>query len=179
MSLLHRGSKGSACARAQITGYHDGLSVSEATGGMSQRKALHSTFQLRVVPDDGQAEFASAMSVWGTDADHLRAARWTYVTYDPDKPEECHLDTDRVTSEFGEYGGRHRVMVPKDVGDGWYRSLAPAGAADPAPPEPAAAAAPDGLVAGLAQLADLHTAGTLSDAEFAQAKARLLGSGTA
>jgi hypothetical protein len=178
MSLLHRGSKGSASARAQITGYHDGLSMFEGQAGISQKKALQSTFQLRVVPDDGQAEFASAMSVWGTDADHLRAARWTYVTYDPDKPEQCHLDTDRVTGEFGEFGGRHRVMVPKDVGDGWFVSLAPAGAA-PAAPEPAPASEPDGLVAGLTQLADLHSAGTLSDAEFAAAKARLLGPDTA
>jgi hypothetical protein len=179
MSLLHRGSKGSVNARAQMTGYHDGLSSKQYDGGISQSKALQTTFQMRVVPDDGQPEFASTMSVWGTDADHLRAARWTYVTYDPDKPEHCHLDKDRVGQEFGPlFNGRHRVMVPKDVGDGWYRSLAPA-ADDPAPPEPVPSTEPDGLVAGLSQLANLHAAGTLSDAEFAEAKAQLLGHNTA
>jgi Short C-terminal domain len=41
------------------------------------------------------------------------------------------------------------------------------------------ASAPDGLVADLVRLADLRAAGTLSDAEFAEAKARLLGSSQA
>jgi hypothetical protein len=43
------------------------------------------------------------------------------------------------------------------------------------PPPPAAAPAPD-LTAQLNQLAALHTSGVLSDAEFAAAKAKLLGS---
>jgi hypothetical protein len=175
MGLLHRGSKGSASARAQITGYHDGMSMRHGMGGMEEKTALHTTFQMRVVPDDGQAEFASTMSVWGTDADHLRAARWTYVTYDSEHPLECDLDKERVGNEFGKFEGRHRVMVPKDVGDAWYASLAPAAAAAPAPPQPAPPPSePEGLVAGLSQLADLHAAGTLSDAEFAEAKARVL-----
>jgi len=47
----------------------------------------------------------------------------------------------------------------------------------PAPPAPApAAAAPEAdLTAQLAQLGSLHTSGVLSDAEFASAKAKILG----
>lgn len=49
--------------------------------------------------------------------------------------------------------------------------------APPAPPAPApAAAAPEAdLTAQLAQLGSLHSSGVLSDAEFASAKAKLLG----
>jgi hypothetical protein len=66
------------------------------------------------------------------------------------------------------------VMVPKEAVAEWFGNTATAAEA-PAPPEPAAE--PDGLVADLSRLADLRAAGTLSDAEFAAAKARLLGQG--
>ncbi|HVX19723.1 MAG TPA: SHOCT domain-containing protein [Acidimicrobiales bacterium] len=56
----------------------------------------------------------------------------------------------------------------------------PAAAAPTPPPPPAAAPAPapaaDDTVGQLQQLAQLHQAGALSDEEFAQAKARILGS---
>jgi hypothetical protein len=45
----------------------------------------------------------------------------------------------------------------------------------PPPPAPAPAPAGDDTVARLKQLADLHAAGALTDDEFAQAKAKLLG----
>ena len=50
-------------------------------------------------------------------------------------------------------------------------------AAQYAQPAPAAPAAPAGgdLLGQLQQLGELHTSGVLSDAEFAQAKAKLLG----
>jgi hypothetical protein len=50
-------------------------------------------------------------------------------------------------------------------------------AAPAAPPAPAAPAPPaaDDLAAQLQRLGDLHAAGTLTDDEFASAKARLLG----
>ncbi|MBW0271732.1 hypothetical protein ATM97_13725 [Nocardia sp. MH4] len=48
----------------------------------------------------------------------------------------------------------------------------PAYAAPPPPPPPAA---PVDLVGKLKELSDLHSAGALSDAEFAAAKAQLLG----
>ena len=44
----------------------------------------------------------------------------------------------------------------------------------PAAPPPAAAPAAPDLTAQLQQLAQLHTAGVLSDEEFAQAKQKLL-----
>ncbi|MFG3340341.1 SHOCT domain-containing protein [Glycomyces sp. NPDC048151] len=46
--------------------------------------------------------------------------------------------------------------------------------AQPAPPAPAAAPAGDDTIARLKQLAELHSAGVLDDAEFAAAKAKLL-----
>ena len=45
----------------------------------------------------------------------------------------------------------------------------------PPPAAPAAAPAGDDMLAQLTKLADLHTAGILDDAEFAAAKAKLLG----
>ncbi|MGF0318116.1 SHOCT domain-containing protein [Nocardia fluminea] len=44
-----------------------------------------------------------------------------------------------------------------------------------APPPPPAPSAGDDTVAQLGKLAELHSAGALSDAEFAAAKAKLLG----
>jgi hypothetical protein len=52
---------------------------------------------------------------------------------------------------------------------------APAPPAPPAPPPAPPAAAGDDTVAQLKQLADLHSAGALNDAEFEAAKAKLLG----
>jgi hypothetical protein len=51
----------------------------------------------------------------------------------------------------------------------------PAAPAPPAPPPAPPAAAGDDTVAQLKQLADLHSAGALNDAEFEAAKAKLLG----
>jgi hypothetical protein len=51
----------------------------------------------------------------------------------------------------------------------------PAPAAYAAPPPPAAAPAESSLTSGLQELAALHQQGVLTDAEFAAAKARLLG----
>jgi hypothetical protein len=175
VGFLHSASKGSASARAQLTTFHDGLvSQSSQQGGMSQRASFQTTFQMRVTPGDGQPEFESRMSVWGSDCDHLQPGRWTYVRYDPDTPDHCHLDKDRLAQEFEPlYSGRHRVMIPKEVSDAWFKSSTTVDA--PTPPEPASK--PDGIVAELSQLGDMHAAGTLSDAEFEAAKARLLGEG--
>lgn len=53
-----------------------------------------------------------------------------------------------------------------------YAAPPPAYAAPPPPPPPGA---PVDLVGKLKELSDLHSAGALSDAEFAAAKAQLLG----
>jgi hypothetical protein len=53
---------------------------------------------------------------------------------------------------------------------------APAEAAPPAPlPAPAAAPAGDDTITKLTKLAELHSAGALTDEEFATAKAQVLG----
>jgi len=55
------------------------------------------------------------------------------------------------------------------------QAVAQAQAAAPPPVAAPAAAPEDPLIAKLKQLADLHSAGVLDDAEFASAKAKLLG----
>jgi hypothetical protein len=137
MGFLRPGRKGSVGARAQLTTFRDSklLNVSVNPGGSG--KSLHSVFTMRVTPEDGQPEFESQMSVWGNDADRLQAGRWTYVLYNPEKPDSCELDKDRLAKEFGPGGQGHPVMVPRDVSAAWFQSGSgsPA-AAGPAPPEP-------------------------------------------
>ncbi|HWE66545.1 MAG TPA: SHOCT domain-containing protein [Acidimicrobiales bacterium] len=123
-----------------------------------------------VTPDNGQPDFESAISVWG--GDELMPGHWTYVRYDPDEPDHCDVDKDRLAKEFGSrsQGGR-RLTIPTVVSDEWTKSVV----VDASPqPEPVPTPISDGLVEGLSKLADLHAAGTLSDAEFAEAKSRLL-----
>ncbi len=175
VGFLRSSSKRSISARAQLSTHHDVGGASIRQDGIGQSSSLHTTFQLRVIPVNGEPEFASQMSVWGNDANHLQPGRWTYVQYDPDHPDRCELDKDRLAKEFDPlYDGRRRVMVPKDVSDAWFKSTG-ADADAPALSEPAPE--PAGLVADLARLADLRAAGTLSEAEFAAAKARLIGQG--
>jgi len=166
-------SKRSVSARAQLGEFHDSLKGAVNPGGSGT--AHHTTFHLRIAPENGDPQLESEISVWGGDAERLQPGRWTYVLYDPDKPDRCDLDKDRLAKEFDPlYNGKHRVMVPKEVSDEWFKNTATLAGA-PASPEPASE--PDGLVADLSRLADLRAAGTLSDAEFEAAKARLLGQG--
>ena len=96
MGFLRSASKLSVSARAQLTTYHDTVSNSIRQDGISQSSAMHTTFELRVTPEDGQPEFASRLSVWGNDANRLQPGRWTYVLYDPDHADRCELDKDRL-----------------------------------------------------------------------------------
>jgi Short C-terminal domain len=170
MRFLRPPAKRSVSARAQLGDYHDSLKGAVNPGGSGT--AHHTTFQLRVTPEDGKPEFMSRMSVWGGDADRLQSGRWTYVIYDADKPDRCELDKDRLAKEFEPlFNGKHRVMVPKEVSGDWLKNAATV-SATPDPPEPASE--PVGLVAELSRLAELRSAGALSDAEFAESKARLL-----
>ncbi|MFF5036235.1 SHOCT domain-containing protein [Nocardia salmonicida] len=57
---------------------------------------------------------------------------------------------------------------------GYSEQQAPPPPPQQAPPPPAAASAGQDTVAQLGQLAELHSSGALSDAEFAAAKAKLL-----
>jgi hypothetical protein len=114
---------------------------------------------------------------------------WTYVLYDPEQPDECDVDSDRLVTEFGRVNGKkRRTSVPTWVSDEWTKNtLQPADdqgawAASSAPIAEAAesaesASGSDSLVAGLKDLAQLHAGGALSDAEYADAKSRLLARG--
>jgi hypothetical protein len=132
-----------------------------------------------VVLSTGLTLFESHVSLWGDDIQRMGSGRWTYVRYNPDQPEHCEIDKDRLATEFGLlYNGKQRILIPKEASDEWFKST---GTGPDAPQPPAAsppretASAPEGLVADLSRLADLRAAGTLSDAEFTEAKARVLG----
>jgi hypothetical protein len=112
-------SKGTVSARAQLTTFHDSKLLAGSVNPGGSNKSLHSTFVMRVTPEDGGAEFESHMSVWGNDADHLQPGRWTYVRYDPNKPDHCDLDKDRLQKEFGSEFSKHPVMAPREVGGEW------------------------------------------------------------
>jgi hypothetical protein len=100
-----------------------------------------------------------------------------------------HPDSDRLVTDFGRVDGKkRRTSVPKWVSDEWTKqALQPADdqraqAASSTPIAETAQSgesAPDseGLVAGLKDLAQLHADGALSDAEYADAKSRLLAHG--
>jgi hypothetical protein len=216
MPFLHS-KAGAVSARAQVGSEHD-------TGGAWGRAAVnpgghgspvHATLQMWVAPEgeqppelrtvtleNGMTLFESHLSLWGGEIERMGAGRWTYVHYRSDQPQRCEIDKDRLTREFGElYGGKQRLLIPRETSDGWFADPAaaeppaalpaavpePSAALPAAAPEPSAAAAaaadavtvaeapPEGLVAELAQLAQLRDAGSLSEAEFAAAKARLLG----
>jgi hypothetical protein len=170
MGFLRSRSRRSLTARARLVRSQQSkfIRTSSNPGGPTQSK--HSTFQLRVMPENGQPEFESQISVWG-DVGSLREGKWTYVRYDSDRPERCDIDTDRLAKEFGpRSGGRRTMTIPTRVSDEWAQDTASADTLGP--PEPGSS--PDRLVGDLSRLADLHAAGTLSDPEFAEAKARLL-----
>ncbi len=71
---------------------------------------------------------------------------------------------------------RPRLLGAALVGGlGFAAGRASKAAAGPSPmPRPAGAAGPSGLAASLRELSNLHAAGSLSDDEFAAAKAKLL-----
>jgi hypothetical protein len=110
------------------------------------------------------------------DVDRLPLARHghqTYVLYDPEHPEHCDIDRDRLSREFG---GKHLLAIPQWVTEEREAKRAEASGNAVAPPEGASipASADSDVVGGLAKLGELHANGTLTDAEFAEAKARLL-----
>jgi hypothetical protein len=190
------GSKRSASAKAQVLGEHDGLNQkwSPAMGGITESSSLHMTCKLRVVPDDGRPEFESQLSLWGNSANYyLTEGRWTYVRYNPDKPDKCDLDVDRIVKEFGrnDRTGMQAVMIPTNVSDAWGLGTGSVGAGPGTPSSfvppsmtrdfkaktgaPASNAGSKSDVADeLTKLADLLGRGLLSQAEFDAQKAKLL-----
>ena len=163
---------GASSARAQVIETVDGLTLKNAydLSTASVNTVLHETCHLRVVPDNGQPEFEAQLSLWGKGVDpSLKFGKWTYVRYDPDIPDRCDMDKERLAREFGYLHNGQPVVVPTDVSDFWFKDSASSDV--PAPPK--SALTPEGMVGYLAHLEDLHSAGTLTDTELAAAKARL------
>jgi Short C-terminal domain len=135
MGFLRSTPKRAVGARAQLTTFHDSKLLTGSVNPGGSGKSLHSVFVMRVTPENGEAEFESQMSVWGNDADRLQAGRWTYVLDNPEKPDTCDLDKDRLAKEFGVDRHGHPVMVPRDVSNGWFHSGSD-GSAAASSPEP-------------------------------------------
>ena len=164
------------------------------TGGAT----LHTKIWVHVSPDAGGSEFESQAKAWGGDEEHLVEGHETYVLYDPEHPEHCDIDRDRLEHEFGRVGGKRRTAIPgwataeraaeqKARADG---TLKPGEKFDPLANMHAWTSddlhsltsdnqqkrpADENVVTGLKDLVDMHASGALSDAEFAEAKSRLLG----
>jgi hypothetical protein len=158
MSLLHHRT---TPAIATILETDDSMWVM-ATGSRYGGKPMSVKVSLRVKPE-GQPEFNSETRVHGQGGFGLNGHD-TYVLYDPAHPEHCDIDTDRLASE---YGANAKVVIPH------LRTHDVVQLTDPEAAAPAVAAQTD-MVDGLERLATLHGNGTLSDDEFAAAKARLL-----
>lgn len=172
-------------ARAYVLDVHEsrllrGFSTSDPYQQASG-KSEHTEFQLRISPPDSGPDFESEASVWG-DVGMLRSGRMTYVRYTPDDPGHCDIDIDRLATEFGPTDeGKRRMTIPAERGRrrGATSPVGPrienrAGVNLPFLQQPPAS---DGLATELARLAELHTSGGLTDAEFATAKAQLLARG--
>jgi hypothetical protein len=180
MGFLHAKSHRTSTGRALVV-KADALTVHNGPAWAGTESTLHAKIAIRVTPDDGGPQFDSRASAWGGDEEHLVHGHWTYVLYDPEQPDECDIDSDRLTQEFGKVDGhKQRTSVPQWVSDEWADKAA--GRAPRVPtilssPSAGSAAAPQGIVAGLDELVALHAAGTLSDAEFSAAKSQLLAHG--
>ncbi len=84
---------------------------------------------------------------------------------------KAQTEYDQQASQQAAYESQAQVAdMQRQMDEMAAQQAAPAPAA-----APAAAPAGDDMIARLGQLGDLHTAGILSDAEFASAKAKLLG----
>ncbi len=119
VGFLRSGGKRTATGRAQVVsaenqelswkvkgieGQVSGFSATEATN-------LKSSLTVRIFPDDAGPGFGATLSFHGhtDESDHARKGGWTYVRYDPAKPEDCEIDRDRLVNEFGR---QHKVMFP-------------------------------------------------------------------
>jgi hypothetical protein len=175
VGFLRPRSKRSASAKAQFVSIHDGL-VSKTSlghqGGVTATSVGHETCRLRVTPEDGQPEFESELSLWGSAANDVNytAGRWTYVLYDPDKPDRCEIDRDRLAKEFGlrPDGGKPH-MIPRDPATLGISITGPGTEALASLLTPK----PD-VAEELTKLADLRDRGVLTEVEFEAQKAKIL-----
>jgi hypothetical protein len=154
------------------------------------RKIFRSKVSLRVTPDGGGSEFKSQATVWGGDQELLVDGNDTYVLYDPAHAEKCEIDLDRIEQEFGcTPEGKRWMVIPRWMTaerDAELKALADRTLTSEEKLDPVAnVGAVSGdheqrtpanaeVVTGLKDLVDMHASGALSDAEFAEAKSRLL-----
>jgi hypothetical protein len=127
---------------------------------------------MRVVPD-GNPEFESTIRMWaGGELNRLPPpGRQTYVLFDPEHPEHCEIDHDRLLKEFGpRYDGKPNIAIPQRPTEDKQPTSRTSGSVATHVPAPQT----DDVVGGLAKLSELHANGTLTDSEFAEAKTRLL-----
>ena len=140
-------------------------------------------FHVLITPPDGGQELSSRTPKIKGNGPHITQINWargrvqTYVLYDPGHPSHCEIDTDRLEREYGPIDGpdgpEHRLAIPSPSAnielsgdtsvlvEGFKHAQRPAGG--------------DDEVDELNKLAELHSSGALTDAEFAAAKTRLLG----
>jgi hypothetical protein len=179
VGFLGSRSKRTASAKAQFVNIHDGL-VSKSSvgnqGGITSTSVGHEKCRLRVTPEDGQPEFESELSLWGNAANdvYYTPGRWTYVLYDPAKPERCEIDRDRLAKEFGlRPDGDKPHMIPRDPAKLGISITGPGSDALAALLTPKPASTAD-IADQLTKLADLRDRGILTEAEFETEKAKLL-----
>ena len=165
---------------------HDPIIILENQYSRGGHTPIGEHVSLRVRPED-RSEFDSEAKI-RAHSSFAFENRDTYVLYDPDRPEHCDIDYDRLEEEFG-LTKLTCFPIPADGVSAlrWGphapstlepQSSTPASAPRVAEPAPVLQDAPsaesDPLASGLTQLDELHRAGALSDDEFAVAKARLL-----
>jgi Short C-terminal domain len=167
VSLLHRGRTASAVAT--ILSVHDPkFNLAGNPYGDGGRSPVGEKIRVRVRPD-GQPAFESEAHVRSGSSFPLEGHD-TYVLFDPESPDHCEIDYERLSTEFGETS---LASFPPSASDDGAKGGAGSGTSTEQS-EPAPEAAPDEMVDGLAKLGVLHANGTLTDEEFTAAKARLL-----
>jgi hypothetical protein len=178
MRLSHRG--GTEPALATILSVHDHAVAAVIDGNAytdGGRTPWRERIRVRVKPE-GRAEFESEATV-RHHSSFACEARDTYVLYDPEHPERCDIDYDRLEKEFG----LTNLSCFPSPSDG-VSALHDVPTSVPQSPEPAAESssnqgeAPvdaDPTLDQIARLDELHRSGTLTDAEFAELKSRVIG----
>jgi len=173
--------KQTARGRALIIKAKGLAQMSSGTGFAWQNpiSTVASRIHVRVTPEESGPDFESQATVIGGEESYLAEGHWTYVLFDPQHPESCHLDVDRLMKEFGPADGKKRCTIPQwwaeekfegVVQDPKQITVTSGGGQDSGD----GASGTQDVVTGLQNLAQLHATGALTDAEFAEAKARLL-----
>ncbi len=183
MGFLHGSQK--ATGRALIIKAKGLAQMSSGTGFAWQNpiSTVASHVHVRVTPDESGPDFESQATVLGGDEAYLEEGHWTYVLFDPEHPDTCHIDGDRLTKEFGRADGKKRRTIPqwwaKEKFEGVVQDLNQISVVSVGGQDPPAPGGAGDVVTGLKDLAQLHATGALTDAEFAEAKSRLLAGGGA